>query len=192
MILASKSPRRKEILERLGFHLRIIVPETEENSERSDISGAILDIAAQKTLTAAKIHRDSYVVGADTVVILDGEVIGKPRDAKDAARTLAKLSGREHKVLTGFSFRHWEKNLHISDFAVTSVRFRELGKALIRWYVESGEPLDKAGSYGIQGRGAVLVEEIRGDYLNVVGFPLALFAQRLAEAGITPDQYPLL
>jgi len=192
MILASKSPRRREILESMGFRLKIIVPDVEERSGEKEIPARIMDIARQKTLALATEQPLLYVTGADTVVILDGEIIGKPADAADAASTLRRLSGREHRVLTAFSFRNLSRNTDICDYEITKVFFRDLDEELIRWYVGTGEPMDKAGSYGIQGKGALLAEKIDGDFFNVMGFPIARFARRILEEGLTPEQFPFL
>ncbi len=172
VILASGSPRRRELL-------RLIVPDYacipakggETVPEGTAWSEVPEFLARQKALEVAAEHPDDLVIGADTVVVLDGEILGKPRDEADAFRMLKSLSGRKHLVLTGVAAA--EKGGIRSFTQTTEVEFYPLSDELIRAYVATGEPMDKAGAYGIQGRGCVLVKGIRGDYFNVVGFPLA-------------------
>jgi septum formation protein len=192
MILASGSPRRKEILENLGFHLEMIAPDIEEKSDKKNISARIMEIACQKATAVAKKFPDHAVIGADTVVVLNHEMIGKPKNAEDAFQTLQKLSGREHQVLTAFSFQNVSKGICICDFELTSVIFYPFHEALVHWYVNTGEPMDKAGSYGIQGKGAILVKKIKGDFFNVMGFPAAKFIRKIMEIGIKMDEIPFL
>jgi septum formation protein len=187
MILASKSPRRKEILENVGFKLEIIASDIDEISDKKDIKSKILEIAKNKTLSIASAYPDKYVLGADTVVILDEMIIGKPYDETDAIKTLQKLSGREHTVLTGFSFINISQNIDISDYEMTKVFFRHTDDKIIKWYVSTGEPMDKAGSYGIQGKGSIFIDRIDGDFFNVMGFPIAKFIKKLEKIGIKID-----
>ncbi len=172
VILASGSPRRRELL-------RLIVPEyvcIPAKGGEVIPAGMAWDevpefLARQKALEIAAEHPDDLVIGADTVVVRDGEILGKPMDETDAFRMLKSLSGRKHLVLTGVAAA--EKGGIRSFTQTTDVEFYPLSDALIRSYVATGEPMDKAGGYGIQGRGCVLVKGICGDYFNVVGFPLA-------------------
>lgn len=184
MILASKSPRRKEILENIGFNLEIRSEEIEEVSDKKEVVEQIKDIAYKKVEAVAKIYPDEYVVGADTIVEVDGEIIGKPKDREEAKKILQKLSNRSHNVITAFSFINRSKNISIVDVAITKVYFKELSMEMIDWYIASGEPMDKAGAYGIQDKGAIFVEKIEGDFFTVMGFPIEKFMERLNELGI--------
>ena len=143
---------------------------------------AVLRVAAWKAETASALRPDALVLAADTVVALDGQVLGKPADAADAARMLRALSGREHAVYTGVALREGARAL--CRAACTRVRFRDLTEAEIAAYIATGEPMDKAGAYGAQGRGSLLVERIDGDFFNVVGLPLCLLGKLLREFGI--------
>lgn len=185
MILASKSPRRREILEDTGFNLEIKSADVEEISEEKEINLKIMDIARKKTFAVAKQYPNKYVVGADTIVEVDGVIIGKPKDRESAFQTLKLLSGRKHNVITAYSFINISKNIDIKDYNITEVFFRELDENMIKWYIETGEPMDKAGSYGIQGKGAVFVEKINGDFFNVMGFPIGNFIETLKKLGIS-------
>lgn len=185
MILASKSPRRKEILENIGFNLIIKSEEIEEISQEKEILDKIKDIAFQKTMAVAQKYPQEYVVGADTIVEIDGEIIGKPKNEEDAYRILKKLSGRAHNVITAYSFINIERNIIVKDIAISEVFFREINDEDIKWYIDSKEPLDKAGAYGIQGKGAIFVEKIVGDFFTVMGFPIEKFILKLKELGIS-------
>lgn len=185
MILASKSPRRKEILSDIGFNLEIKSADVEETSDEKDVNLKIMDIARKKTFAVAKQYPDKFVVGADTIVEVDGVIIGKPKDKNEAFQTLKLLSGRKHNVITAYSFINISKNIDIKDYNVTEVFFRELDENMIKWYIETDEPMDKAGSYGIQGKGAIFVDKINGDFFNVMGFPIGSFIEMLNKLGIS-------
>lgn len=187
MILASKSPRRKEILEDTGFKLKIESAEVDEISDKISVTEKIMDIARKKTEAVAKLYPDEYVVGADTIVEVDGQIIGKPKNEHEAFETLKMLSGRKHNVITAFTLLNISKNIDVTDFDITEVSFRELTDNMIKWYIETGEPMDKAGSYGIQGKGAVFIEGIKGDFFSVMGFPIGKFTEKLRELGIELD-----
>ncbi|MGL5124407.1 MAG: Maf family protein, partial [Fusobacteriaceae bacterium] len=131
-----------------------------------------------------KRFKESFVLAADTVVVLDGEILGKPRDKKEAIETLKNLSGKNHKVITAYSLINLERGIEICDYAETEVKFKELSEEVINWYVGTGEPMDKAGSYGIQGKGAILVEAIKGDFYTVMGLPISKILNTLIEIGI--------
>lgn len=184
MILASKSPRRKEILESVGFNLKIISVDIDECSDEIDICDKIKDIAYKKVKAVADRYSDEYVVGADTIVELDGEIIGKPKDEREAYEILKRLSGRTHNVITAYSFINRKKNLEIKDCSVTKVYFKELSDEMIEWYIGTKEPMDKAGAYGIQEKGAIFVEKIEGDFFTVMGFPIERFMERLLNLGV--------
>lgn len=185
IILASASPRRRELLASLGLAYDIVVPDVDEESIQSESPARLAqDRALLKAEAAAKLVTGAIAVGADTIVVCDGDVLGKPRDEADAVRLLEKLSGRTHVVITGVAVCQ-AGGLCLVDRAETEVRFRPLTHAEIVRYVATGEPMDKAGAYGIQGKGALLVEHIVGDYFNVVGLPLVLLASMLQRFGVT-------
>ena len=171
IVLASASPRRREILSRFISDF-LVVP---SNADERCISEAPEECAVE---LARRKAREVYsrvggtVIGADTVVSVDGKILGKPRDEGEAYSMLRLLSGRTHKVTTGYCIVH-EGN-ELSGAVTTQVKFRELDDELIRAYIKTGEPMDKAGAYGIQGKAGLFVEWIRGDYYNVVGFPMEI------------------
>ena len=182
IILASNSPRRREILTQGGYEYEVDAADIDENLGISDPALLVEELSYKKALAITDRHPDSIVIGADTVVAIDGDILGKPADEADAKAMLKKLSGRTHQVMTGVSLLETDGSVIIKKVtfhAVTDVTFYELSDDEIASYVATGEPMDKAGAYGIQGRGALLVERISGEYLNVVGLPLAALAQRL-------------
>ena len=146
-----------------------------------------MDIAQQKTMAAAKDYPDENVVGADTVVVIDGKILGKPKDETEAFEMLKSLSGKSHEVITAYSFVNLKKNIFLNDAEVTKVFFKNLSDEEINWYINTKEPMDKAGAYGIQGKGAYFVEKIEGDFFSVMGFPLGRFLRRLTEVGMDLD-----
>ena len=184
MILASKSPRRKEILENIGFNLVIKSEDIEEVSDKIEVVEKIKDIAYKKVEAVAKKYPNEYVVGADTIVEVDGDIIGKPKDEEEAKKILQRLSNRSHNVITAFSFINKFKDICIKDVAITKVYFKDLSPEMIEWYIASKEPMDKAGAYGIQDKGSIFVEKIEGDFFTVMGFPVERFMERLNELGI--------
>ncbi len=175
IILASKSPRRKKLLKQIGLNFRTIKIDVNETFNPSEKPFQIAKkLSLQKMNVAKNKVNNSLIITADTIVVLEGEILGKPKDETDAARMLKKLSGNKHYVYTGFSVLNQQKNILITDYEKTCVKFRELDEREIIEYVKGGSPLDKAGSYGIQDDyGAVFVEKISGCYYNVVGLPLA-------------------
>lgn len=184
MILASKSPRRKEILEDTGFKIQIKSAQIEEISDKILITDKIMDIARKKTMAVAKQYPNEFVVGADTIVEIDGKIIGKPINEDDAFNTLKMLSGRKHNVITAYSLINLSKKIDITDYDITKVSFRELSDNMIKWYISTNEPMDKAGSYGIQGKGAVFVNGIDRDFFSVMGFPIGKFVEKISHLGI--------
>jgi nucleoside triphosphate pyrophosphatase len=168
LILASASPRRKAILEQLGVEFTVEPADVEELSF-GEPRAVVLENALRKARAVAR--PGERVLGADTEVVLDGEVLGKPPGPVEAEALLRRLSGREHEVMTGIAI--CDDGGERTDVAVTTVRFRELSDADLDWYVGTGEWQGLAGGYAIQGRGAALVESIEGDYFNVVGLPVA-------------------
>lgn len=182
LVLASGSPRRRELLEGLGFQLEIIPPDVDETPrEGEDPRDYVLRLARAKAEWVSKDRREAVVIAADTAVVLGSEILGKPRDANDAAAMLARLAGRDHRVLTGVATASGGT---ADAMAVeTRVQFRPLSAEEIRWYVKSGEPLDKAGAYAIQGLGGAFVRAIEGSVSNVVGLPVAEALELLAARG---------
>ena len=183
MILASASPRRKEILENFGFSFKTIVKNIDETSDKTHAEEKILEIAEKKARAAAINFPDENVVGADTVVVVDGKILGKPKNKEEAFSMLKSLSGRSHEVITAFSFININKNISYSDYEITKVYFKNLTDDEINWYINTKEPMDKAGAYGIQGKGAFFVEKIEGDFFSVMGFPLGKFVRFLNKTG---------
>jgi len=186
MILASKSPRRLEILTNFGIkNIKVITAEIEEVSEKKEIIDQIMDIAKKKGDEIAKSFPDEFILSADTVVISNNLVLGKPKDEKDAFNTLKSLSGKSHKVITGYSLLNISKDISICGYDETIVTFKELEDEEIKWYINTGEPMDKAGSYGIQGVGAgILIDKINGEFYNVMGFPISKFVSDLKKQNI--------
>lgn len=171
IILASKSPRRVEILKNIGAEFEIIPANTDESVEDGVTpSEAVMEIAKRKALCILEKYNDAFIISADTVVVSDGEIIGKPKDKDHAFRILKGLSGKSHSVLTGFTL--CTKDKIYCSYVSTYVDFKELTDKEILDYISSGQPMDKAGAYGIQEKAAVFVTGIRGDYFNVVGFPI--------------------
>jgi len=179
LILASGSPRRRELMEYITSDFTIITKPTDETfpSGVSPRRGAEL-LALRKARAVAAEHPSDVVIGADTIVVLDGEIFGKPKDTADAVRMLQALSGREHTVYTGVAVLSSQGEQVFSEG--TQVRFLPLSPEEIQAYVESGEPMDKAGAYGIQGKGALLVEGITGDFYNVMGLPVCRLGKVLS------------
>ncbi len=184
IILASASPRRRELLKSIGVdNFEIAASNIDEEAARtSDSYSLVMHLAEQKARDVAKSHRNDIVIAADTIVTLDGTPIGKPKDETDAVRILNKLSGRAHKVITGVAVMSGGKIDVRED--VTLVYFRKLMKGEAEWYVSTGEPMDKAGAYGIQGLGGLFIERIEGSYSNVVGLPVCMLADMLRSFGV--------
>ena len=179
LILASNSPRRREILSALGLRVEVLSPDVDEDCDRAAFTPEelVMGLACRKVRAAGQQlknagydREDCLVLSADTVVALDGQILEKPRDDDDARRMLCALSGRMHEVYTGIALLSGGR-LAV-DVQRTAVYFRTLTKEDIETYIATGEPRDKAGSYGIQGRGGLFVERIDGDYFNVVGLPV--------------------
>ncbi len=184
VILASQSPRRKELLGRVFESFEIIPSGVEETADASSPSEYVMSLARAKAQDVAfSVDSDTLVIGSDTVVVLDGRILEKPTDEEDAFRMLSAMSGRMHEVYTGLALCKDGKT--VTDFEVTKVWFRSLGADAIRRYIASGEPMDKAGAYGIQQKGALLVKGIEGDYFNVVGLPLCKLCELLEDLGYT-------
>jgi septum formation protein len=185
IVLASASPRRAELLQKIGLDFTVQAADVEENFDPSqNLETQLENLALRKAWAVADTLNAGLVIGADTVVVIDGEVLGKPASSKEAALMLSRLSKRKHQVLTGLAVIDVKTGKVISGVESTMVQFRALSPAEITAYVETGEPLDKAGAYGIQEKGATLVERIEGCYFNVVGLPVARMVAMLKEAGL--------
>ncbi|AGB18726.1 Maf family protein [Thermoanaerobacterium thermosaccharolyticum] len=174
IVLASNSPRRREILSNIGLDFDVIPSNIAEETKEEEPENIVMDLSRKKALCVAeKLDDDSIVIGADTVVVIDGEILGKPKDKGEAFSMLRKLSGRWHKVYTGVSVVSLRNRKFINDYESTDVYIKNLSNDMILDYIEKGECLDKAGSYAIQGYGSLIVERINGDYFNVVGLPIS-------------------
>ena len=185
IILASQSPRRRELLGQMGLTDFIVRPAKGEEVIAPDLSPDKLveELSRQKCAEVAALSQcDDLVIAADTVVAIDGTVLGKPRSVQDAYAMLARLSGRHHTVYTGVTVSR--NGVRLTAHEATRVHFRPLTAEEIEAYVSTGEPMDKAGSYGIQGYGSMLVEGISGDYFNVVGLPVCLLGRMLTQFGV--------
>lgn len=179
LILASSSPRRVEIMGRFNLEFDVVPSDISESFEMSESPVvSAMAIALEKALDVAEREKESLVIGADTVVYCDG-MMGKPRDREEAFKMLELLSGREHLVVTGIAMVHLGENRKLVDYDVTKVKFKKLSEAKINRYLDSGEYLDKAGSYAVQGIGEVLVERISGSYSNVVGLSVDVLEKML-------------
>ncbi len=186
VILASNSPRRRELLEQIGLAFTTDPADVDERILRGeDAETYAVRVALDKARAAAKKAGAGIIIAADTVVVIDGFVLGKPVDARDAERMLERLSGRMHHVITGLTVLDASTGKTRTGSATTKVWFRKIAPAEISSYVSTGEPLDKAGAYGIQEKGALLVEKIEGCYFNVVGLPLSLLAEFLRDFGMS-------
>jgi septum formation protein len=185
IILASASPRRAELLRQIGIEFTVdpaIGPELPFTGGDPHEYARMLSM--NKAKQVAPCHPAALIIAADTFGMIAGQFIGKPHTATEAVKMLAGLSGRSHAVITGFTVLNTKTGKCISHSVETTVRFRRLTRKEIESYAASGEPLDKAGAYAIQGKGAVLVESIEGDYSNVVGLPLAALAEALKDFGV--------
>ncbi len=174
LILASASPRRKDLLEQIKVPFTIIPSEVDENisQENEKAAEVAMELAYQKASDVVARVDEGIVLGADTIVVIDGEILGKPKNGQDAIRMLNKLSNREHEVITGVALINAKTKYKRIEHEVTKVKFIKLTSEMINSYVQSGEPEGKAGAYAIQGMGIMFVEKINGCYTNVVGLPL--------------------
>ncbi|HNY90055.1 MAG: Septum formation protein Maf [bacterium ADurb.Bin431] len=174
--LASQSPRRKQLLQLIGLKFHVLPSGIDEEActERDPVAH-VQKLALAKAEDVGRRIESGLVVGADTIVVLDGEILGKPVDEEDAVRMLRRLSGRTHQVYTGFAILFQPEDDKVTGYEVTNVRFRPLQEWEIRSYVATGSPMDKAGAYGIQDQSALFADRIEGCFYNVVGFPLTRF-----------------
>lgn len=175
IVLASASPRRADLLTKIGVSFEPVSSDVNERPHPGESPpDYIIRLARAKAVTVARSIESGLVIGGDTIVVLDGKLLGKPESEEDARRMLRQLSGRWHAVMTGVALFDAATKREVADYNKTLVRFADMSDEEIDWYVGSGEPMDKAGAYAIQGRGAIFVEEIAGNYYNVVGLPLPL------------------
>ncbi len=185
LILASKSPRRKYLLEQAGLSFNVIPSGFDENSVSfSNPEEYVKVLAESKANDIANRYPASWVIGADTVVLINDTILGKPGSKEDARHMLYKLSGKKHQVLTGYAIQCIENNRRFSETIITDVIFKHLSDEEISWYITTTEPFDKAGAYAIQGLGTFLVKSISGSYTNVVGLPVCEVIEFLIKEGI--------
>jgi septum formation protein len=185
IILASASPRRREILKKAGFKFRVDVSDYEEDlSLKLAPHDLARFLSSEKAREVAVKHKDAVVIAADTFILFKKNILGKPHTKTEAKRMLSMLSNKTHSVITGFTVIDTATGKKISRSVETKVTFKKLAPKEIDSYIASGEPLDKAGAYAIQGLGALLVKKVDGDYLNVIGLPLAALADCLKKFGI--------
>jgi septum formation protein len=185
IVLASASPRRKKLLEQIGLQFEVdpsFIQETVEPGVPPPKLAVIMALAKAKAVAGR--HRDAVIIAADSFIVIDGRILGKPHTPEEACRMLGDLSGRSHSAITGLAVVDTATGRTISRSTETRVYMKRLTPEEIDAYVSTGEPLDKAGAYAIQGRGAVLIENIEGDYNNVVGLPLAVLAGALKDFGV--------
>ncbi len=186
-ILASASPRRRELLASIGFDFEIMpsdIPEVRGEGEAPE--EYVARLSREKAGAVADKHPSRWVIAADTTVLLGEELLEKPRDPDDAKRMLAAIAGKTHIVYTGVTLQNLGNHYHDTRVAESEVRMLPLSTRDVDWYVASGEPLDKAGSYAVQGIGGMFIDSIHGSYSNVVGLPLAMLFQMLRKAGVDP------
>ena len=175
IVLASASPRRAELLTQIGVEFELATGNVQERPHPDEAPpDYITRLARAKVVAVARQREAGLIIGADTIVVLDGQLLGKPEDEADAERMLKSLSGRWHAVMTGVALYDVASRQEVADFDKTLVKFARLTNLEIDWYIKTGEPMDKAGAYGIQGLGGLFVDEIAGNYYNVVGLPLPL------------------
>lgn len=173
LILASASPRRIELLKMMGLDFEILPSSVEEESlDGESPQDHVLRLSEKKAAAIMKLHTDALIIGADTIVVIHGEILGKPKTPDQARDMLGKLSGKSHQVFTGFTITRGKDNLLVKDVIESIVSFKVISDNEMDWYVNSEEPYDKAGGYAVQGMGAFLIKEIHGSYTNVIGLPL--------------------
>jgi septum formation protein len=184
LILASKSPRRYELLKQVGLDFEVIPSRVMEDIvQKESPKEHVIRLAEAKARDIASGYPDCWVIAADTIVYINGSILGKPKSREEAMQMLHRLSGQEHWVLTGFSVCHLGKGKSDKEAVQTAVKMKTLSPTEMEWYVQTGEPFDKAGGYAIQGIGSFMIESIRGSYTNVVGLPLCELIQMLNRLG---------
>ncbi len=185
IILASSSPRRQELLKKIGLKFKVVPSNYEEKIDYElEPHELAKSLSLQKAKLVAKNRKNALVMAADTFIVFEGKILGKPRTKTEAREILTTINGKPHSVITGFTIMDTGSNKILSHSVETKVQLRRLSSDEIDAYVESREPLDKAGAYAIQGLGSVLVEKIEGDYFNVIGLPLSALTESLKEFGV--------
>lgn len=185
IILASKSPRRKKLLEQVGINMEICPSDIDEDMVLiKHPKDYVKELSFQKARAVSLLYPDSWILGADTIVVVKDQILGKPRSGNDAVKMLKKLNNCEHSVYTGFCLINHKSIEIIKKSIETKVYFKYLTDQEIHWYVNTGEPFDKAGAYAIQGKGAFLVRQILGSYSNVVGLPVCEVVETLEQLNI--------
>ena len=180
LILASRSPRRYDLLKQMGLDFEVIPCTVKEDFVQGESPREhVIRLAEAKVLDVGNRFPENWVIGADTIVYVDGIILGKPKSREEAMDMLKRLSGKEHRVLTGISVRHSNEGKGECEAVETAVRMKSLSQVEMDWYIGTGEPFDKAGGYGIQGIGSFMIESINGSYTNVVGLPLCELIQML-------------
>lgn len=194
IVLASASPRRRELLAGLGLDYTVLVSNVEEQITEREPARVVEELSAQKAgdvlqRLGSESGEELLIIGADTIVAVEGQILGKPVDEKDGAEMLKRLSGRQHQVYTGVTLYHWRRGemRRCTFHECTQVWFYPMTQEEISWYISTGEPMDKAGAYGIQGLGNRFVKAIEGDYNNVVGLPVARLYQELKAWNLMED-----
>lgn len=183
-ILASSSPRRRELLTTLGLAFEVIPPQVEELEVHGETPREhVARLSRAKAFEVAKREVDRWILGADTVVFIDGTILGKPKDEAEAYSMLKKISGREHKVITGFFIYHPYHSTSVGDEIESFVKVKALDEKEIKGYIKTEEPFDKAGAYAIQGIGMFMIEKVRGSYTNVIGLPVCEIIAALKQVG---------
>lgn len=185
IILASQSPRRKELLEQIGVNIKVF-PSTinEETVSLKNPEAYVKELSFLKATDISVAYPDSWILGADTIVVVGDQLLGKPQSKADAVEMLTELNDGEHSVYTGFCVINQKKKSIVKQSVETKVYFKRLSDEEIQWYVNTGEPFDKAGAYAIQGVGAFLVKQISGSYTNVVGLPVCEVVETLMQLNI--------
>lgn len=180
IILASASPRRKEILENASVKFEVMASSIEELTlDGESPCQMVMRLAFEKGMDIAPRQKSDLIISADTIVVIDNTVLGKPENEIEARKMITSLSGRTHQVITGISLINLDNNKKIIDYVISNVKFKNLSEEDINDYIRTKESLDKAGAYGIQGYGALLVDEIQGDYFNIVGLPISRLSDLL-------------
>ena len=185
IILASRSPRRKNILKQIGLEFEVRESKYEEDLNAiADPVELVKFLALKKAEDVAKQYDDAIIIGADSMVILNGKPLGKPKDKAEAKKILRELSGRENRGITGYAIIDTKNKIAVNDYSEATVKFRELSDEEIDEYVATGEPLDMAGAYGLMDRGAVLMESVSGDFYSIVGLPIGKVYVELRKMGV--------
>jgi septum formation protein len=184
LILASASPRRRELLQAVGLQFKIIPAHVNENYIAGENPRQhVKRLSRDKAMVIARKYPESWVLGADTIVVIDGLILGKPKHKTQARKMLQTLSGREHKVFTGFTIAHVAAEVYQTKVIQSAVLFKTISPKEMDWYVACDEPYDKAGGYAVQGKGACFIQSIRGSYTNVIGLPLCEVLETFKKLG---------